>query len=98
MAISPFDQGAGRWKKWRPTVSLAQHEDTLIHRIELLHSPQQIRLAELVKEDITSVSPDTGQIADAFAHLIEQMVRGKNVSCQQTLLNLNFHHAVNASK
>jgi len=52
-------QGAGRWEKWRPTVSLAQHEDTLIHRVELLHSPQHIRLAERVKEDIVSVSPDT---------------------------------------
>lgn len=40
-------------------MSLAQHEDTLIHRVELLHSPQHIRLAERVKEDIASVSPDT---------------------------------------
>jgi transcriptional regulatory protein RtcR len=52
-------QGAGRWEKWRPTVSLAQQEDTLIHRLELLHAPQHIRLAERVKEDIASVSPDT---------------------------------------
>lgn len=52
-------QGAGRWEKWRPTVSLGQHEDKLIHRIELLHSPQHKRLAERVKEDLGAVSPDT---------------------------------------
>lgn len=30
-------QGAGRWSKWRPTVSLVQHEDTLIDRLELFY-------------------------------------------------------------
>ena len=28
-------QGAGRWNKWRPTVSLAQHDDMVVARIEL---------------------------------------------------------------
>ena len=32
-------QGAGRWEKWRPTLSLMQHEDTVIHRLELLFTP-----------------------------------------------------------
>jgi len=31
-------QGAGRWEKWRPTISLVQHEDTLIDRLELLYA------------------------------------------------------------
>ena len=52
-------QGAGRWEKWRPTVSLVQHEDCVIHRFELLHTPRHEGLAELVKRDIASVSPET---------------------------------------
>jgi transcriptional regulatory protein RtcR len=52
-------QGAGRWEKWRPTVSLMQHEDTLIHRLELIYSPRHTSLAKLVQADIAAVSPDT---------------------------------------
>jgi len=52
-------QGAGRWEKWRPTVSLTQHEDTLVHRLELIYTPQHKALAERVKQDIATVSPDT---------------------------------------
>ena len=52
-------QGAGRWEKWRPSVSLVQHEDCVIHRFELLHTPRHGALAELVKRDIASVSPET---------------------------------------
>ncbi|MEY2839533.1 MAG: hypothetical protein RJB60_1832 [Pseudomonadota bacterium] len=52
-------QGPGRWEKWRPTVSLAQHQDTLIDRIELLYTPRHRTLAERIKEDIVSVSPTT---------------------------------------
>jgi transcriptional regulatory protein RtcR len=52
-------QGAGRWEKWRPTVSLVQHEDTQIHRIELLHVPKHEALAKSVQRDIAAMSPDT---------------------------------------
>jgi transcriptional regulatory protein RtcR len=52
-------QGAGRWEKWRPTVSLLQHEDTVVDRLELLHAPQHTALAELVRRDIATVSPET---------------------------------------
>ncbi|MEZ5653327.1 MAG: RNA repair transcriptional activator RtcR [Burkholderiaceae bacterium] len=52
-------RGAGRWAKWRPTVSLAQHPDTRIHRLELLHAPAHESLAEVVRRDIVTVSPDT---------------------------------------
>ena len=52
-------QGAGRWEKWRPTVSLAQHEDTLVHRLELIYTPQHEALAQRVKLDIATASPDT---------------------------------------
>lgn len=52
-------QGAGRWEKWRPTVSLVQHEDTVIDRLELLHAPQHLAIAEQVCKDIAAVSPET---------------------------------------
>jgi len=52
-------QGAGRWERWRPTVSLVQHEDLVVDRMELLHARQHLRLAELVKADIAAVSPET---------------------------------------
>ena len=51
--------GAGRWEKWRPTVSLAQHEDTVVHRLELLYSPRHEALAQGVQRDIATVSPET---------------------------------------
>ena len=38
-------QGAGRWEKWRPTVSLAQHEDMAVARLELLYTPRHQALA-----------------------------------------------------
>lgn len=52
-------QGAGRWSKWRPTVSLAQHEDMVVARMELLYTLKHKTLAELVKADIAAVSPET---------------------------------------
>jgi len=52
-------QGAGRWEKWRPTVSLVQHEDTVVHRLELIYTQRHEALAQGVKRDIASVSPET---------------------------------------
>jgi transcriptional regulatory protein RtcR len=52
-------QGAGRWEKWRPTVSLVQHQETLVHRLELLHVPKHEALAKAVQRDIGTVSPET---------------------------------------
>lgn len=51
--------GAGRWEKWRPTISLVQHEDALIDRLELLYSRKHESLARLLVGDIANVSPDT---------------------------------------
>lgn len=51
--------GAGRWEKWRPTISLVQHEDTLIDRLELLHSLKHTTLAQQLVRDIANASPDT---------------------------------------
>ncbi|MCM5680637.1 RNA repair transcriptional activator RtcR [Schlegelella sp. S2-27] len=52
-------KGAGRWEKWRPTVSLVQHPDVVVHRLELLFTPRHLELAEQLKADIASVSPET---------------------------------------
>ncbi len=50
---------ADRWNHWRPSVSLCQHEDLLIHRFEFLYPQKYLSLAETVRDDIRSVSPET---------------------------------------
>ena len=52
-------RGAGRWEKWRPTVSLVQHEDVVIERLELLYTPAHKDLAQLVQADMAMASPET---------------------------------------
>lgn len=56
-----LDRGsaADRWDRWRPTVSLFQHEDLLVDRLELLHEGVSQALAKQVAEDIHQVSPET---------------------------------------
>ena len=58
---STLDAGIAhhRWNRWRPTVSLCQHEDLLIHRFELLHDPKFKELAESLVKDIKTVSPES---------------------------------------
>jgi transcriptional regulatory protein RtcR len=51
--------GAGRWQKWRPTVSIAQHADAQVARFELLHPPNSTQLAERIAADIQFASPTT---------------------------------------
>src|SRR5919198_656808 len=65
---SQLDAGSGpaRWEKWRPTVSICQHEDFVVDRLELLHSRQHMKLAKQIKEDIESVSPETKVTAHLF--------------------------------
>ncbi len=52
-------KGATRWERWRPTVSLFQHEDLLFDRLELLYPPSFASLAHTVVADVRSVSPET---------------------------------------
>lgn len=52
-------RGNKRWEKWRPTVSIFQHEDLLIHRLELWYQKEFTRLAEAVAKDVEKVSPET---------------------------------------
>ncbi|MEM1165872.1 MAG: RNA repair transcriptional activator RtcR [Planctomycetota bacterium] len=56
-----LDAGKGpkRWERWRPTVSLCQHDDFVVDRLELLHAKRSSRLAETIVEDIAAVSPET---------------------------------------
>jgi transcriptional regulatory protein RtcR len=48
-----------RWEKWRPTVSLAQHEDLVIDRLELFHDARSTALARQVQADYAQLSPTT---------------------------------------
>jgi transcriptional regulatory protein RtcR len=56
-----LDNGRGpdRWERWRPTVSLCQHPDLLVHRFELLHDRKFNALAKTVTADLAAVSPET---------------------------------------
>lgn len=69
-----LDQGTGahRWERWRPTLSVCQHEDLLVHRFELLFQKRFTSLATDIAKDIRQVSPETGvrpyvvEMADAW--------------------------------
>src|SRR5690348_11062965 len=56
-----LDAGKGeeRWSRWRPTVALCQHEDFLIHRLELIREVRFATLGNLVAQDIARISPET---------------------------------------
>lgn len=51
--------GADRWERWRPTVSVCQHDDLLVDRFELLYEPKFTKLSKLICEDLAAVSPET---------------------------------------
>jgi transcriptional regulatory protein RtcR len=50
---------AKRWEKWRPTISLAQHDDLQIDSFELFHDKVHQHLANTVKADILELSPQS---------------------------------------
>jgi transcriptional regulatory protein RtcR len=56
-----LDNGRGpdRWERWRPSVSLCQHDDLLVHRLELLHEKKFSALGSLICKDLKDVSPET---------------------------------------
>lgn len=64
-----LDRGAGpdRWSRWRPTVAMCQHEDLLIHRLELLVDPKYGDVARQVVADLRSVSPETEVVIHEFS-------------------------------
>ena len=48
-----------RWEKWRPSISLLQHEDLVVDRFELLASAHHDSLARQIEEDMHAISPET---------------------------------------
>jgi transcriptional regulatory protein RtcR len=52
-------RGEDRWDRWRPTVSLFQHDDLCIGRMELLHEQPFQSLAREVARDAMQVSPES---------------------------------------
>ncbi len=48
-----------RWEKWRPTLSLCQHDDLVVDRLELLFQPRFQKLADQLTKDLAIVSPET---------------------------------------
>jgi transcriptional regulatory protein RtcR len=48
-----------RWNRWRPSIALCMHEDLRVDRFVLIHGSSHQRLADQVKRDIASVSPET---------------------------------------
>lgn len=56
-----LDTGRGpeRWERWRPTVSLCQHEEFAVDRLELLYPRQGTSLANVIVQDVALISPET---------------------------------------
>ncbi|MEZ5328992.1 MAG: RNA repair transcriptional activator RtcR [Verrucomicrobiales bacterium] len=48
-----------RWESWRPTVSLCQHPDFVVDRIELFTEKAHRALSKTITEDIRTTSPET---------------------------------------
>jgi len=59
-------KGNARWERWRPTVSLCQHDDFIVDRLELLFDNHSQKLAHQVTDDIRLVSPET----EVIHHLV----------------------------
>jgi transcriptional regulatory protein RtcR len=54
--VGPF---RNPWKKWRPTISIFQHDDFSVNRFELLHDRRHQDLADHILADARSLSPKT---------------------------------------
>ena len=56
--------GPARWDTWRPTIGLVQQESLPIDELHLILNKEFMPLAERVKADINSVSPETKVVFD----------------------------------
>ena len=56
--------GPSRWDTWRPTIGLVQQDDLPIDELHLIFNKEFTNLAERVKADIASVSPETKVVFD----------------------------------
>ncbi len=52
-------EGPKRWELWRPTVSLCQHEDLLVDRLDLVSDEKFMGLAKRTAADVCQISPET---------------------------------------
>src|SRR6266478_4350968 len=48
-----------RWQNWRPSVVLCRQPDLIVKRFELVHGSREKSLADLVRRDVSTVSPET---------------------------------------
>ena len=56
--------GPSRWDTWRPTIGLVQQEELPIDELHLIFNKAYTNLAERIKADIRSVSPETKVVFD----------------------------------
>lgn len=52
-------KGNKRWERWRPTLSLCQHDDLVIDRLEIIFQARYQALANELTRDIQAISPET---------------------------------------
>lgn len=50
---------AGKKRRWRPSIALTQHEDFPVERLELIHDPRYLNLANHIKAEIEQQTPET---------------------------------------
>ena len=58
--------GPGRWDTWRPNIGLVQQDDLPIDELHLIFNAEYTTLAERIKRDINSVSPETSVVFDVI--------------------------------
>ena len=56
--------GPGRWDTWRPNIGLVQQDDLRIDELHLIFNAEHQTLAERIRRDINSVSPETEVVFD----------------------------------
>ncbi|MBQ2629455.1 MAG: RNA repair transcriptional activator RtcR [Kiritimatiellae bacterium] len=56
--------GPSRWDTWRPNIGLVQQEELPIDELHLIFNSEYTNLAERIKADIASVSPETKVVFD----------------------------------
>ena len=56
--------GPSRWDTWRPNIGLVQQDELPIDELHLIFNKAYTNLAERIKADIKSVSPETNVVFD----------------------------------
>jgi|JI10StandDraft_1071094.scaffolds.fasta_scaffold92369_2 transcriptional regulatory protein RtcR len=60
-------EGPRRWDRWRPSISICQHDDLIVSRFELLHDAHSKAKVQALEKDIRSVSPETKVVPHQIA-------------------------------